>query len=69
MRGWVIPAPLSQPVPRKVKMTGGRLTGVMMVGFGLCALIIMSALLGRPDQTLTILEARGVEIPGISTLR
>lgn len=67
MRDWVIPAPLSQPVPREVKMTGRTLTAILVFGFILCALIVMSVLLGRPDRTLTMLEARGVEISGTVT--
>jgi hypothetical protein len=67
MRDWVIPAPLSQPVPRKVKMTGRTLTAILVFSLAPCALIIMSVLLGHPDQTLKMLEARGIEISGTVT--
>jgi hypothetical protein len=67
MRDWVIPAPLSQPVPRKVKMTGRTFTGILAFSFILCALIIIGAVLGRPDQTLKMLEERGIEISGTVT--
>src|SRR5579859_5408827 len=65
MSDWVIPAPLSQPVPRRVKMTGRFIAGLLVLALVPGALIVIFIFgLLIPDHQRLMFEARGVGIDG-----
>ena len=65
MSDWVVPAPLAQPAPRKVGMTGLWVGMMWLVGvlFSLPVVMLGAGILGEEYQLKT-LETRGKDISG-----
>jgi hypothetical protein len=65
MRDWVVPAPLSQPVPRKVRMTGATFAALLLIpAFFSVPFIIFYFAAFVPAQQEKMLETQGVDIFG-----